>query len=313
MASKKAWNIRAFEPGGDDAGITKLLMQVATFDGGVAALSSSMLAARLQHPSAHSGEAWRVAVSSNGTIIGALLVFFVGTLRTEVLVAVNPAFRRQGIGRSLLDLAPREKRLLATSRSSVGGASALLTAAGFTERYGSLLMRREVGKAPSLPVEGMAFNEDPKKDARRAIVALTASLGDDVDDDRGWMKARLGRDRVGVVYLQAPGEDEVIVDAGICIVEPSDRARKGERTASGEPIVGVIADVGLMRTMRGKGMSRALVREGIRMAERLGFRFVEVAADKRRAAAVELYEREGFEIIDEEIHWLRREKRGSRF
>jgi len=313
MASKKAWNIRAFEPGADDAGVAKLLMQVATFDGGVAALSPTMLSARLQHPSAHQGQAWRVAASSNGTIIGALLVFFVGTLRTQVLVAVNPAFRRQGIGRGLMDLAPREKRLLATSRTSVGGASALLAASGFTERHGSLLMRREVGKAPSLPMEGMAFNEDPRKDARRAIVALTAALGDEVDDDRGWMKARLGRDRVGVVYLQAPGEDEVIVDAGICIVEPSDRARKGERTASGEPIVGVIADVGLMRTMRGKGMSRALVREGIRMAERLGFRFVEVVADKRRAAAVELYEREGFEVVDEEISWLRREKRGSRF
>ena len=119
MATKKAWNIRAFEPGADDAGVAKLLMQVATFDGGVAALSPAMLAARLQHPSAHRGQAWRVAVSSNGTIIGALLVFFVGTLRTEVLVAVNPAFRRQGIGRGLLDLAPREKRLLATSRTSV--------------------------------------------------------------------------------------------------------------------------------------------------------------------------------------------------
>lgn len=313
MASKKAWSIRSFEAGADDGGVTKLLMQVATFDGGVSALSPSLLAARLQHPAAHGGEAWRVAVSSNGTIIGALLVFFVGTLRTEVLVAVNPAFRRQGIGRGLLDLAPREKRLLATSRLSIGGASALLARAGFTERHGSLLMRREVGKAPSLPVEGMAFNEDPKKDARRAIVALTAALGDAVDDDRGLMKARLGRDRVGVMYLQAPGEDEVVFDAGICIVEPSDRARKGERTASGEPIVGVIADVGLMRTMRGRGMSRALVREGIRMAERHGFRFVEVAADKRRAAAIELYEREGFEVIDEEIHWLRREKRGSRF
>lgn len=312
MASKRAWNTRPFQPG-DDVGIAKLLMQVATFDGGVAAWSPAMLTARLQHPSAHDGAAWRVAVSTNGSIIGVLIVAFVGTVRTEIVVAVNPAFRRQGIGRALLDLAPREKRLLCTSRTSVGGAQALLESSGFTERHGGLLMRREVGKAPSLPIEGMAFNEDPKRDARRAIVALTAALGDDVDDDRGWMKARLQRERCGVMYLQAPGSDGEIVDAGICVVAPSDRARKGERTASGEPIVGVIADVGLMRNMRGKGVSRALVREGIRMAERLGFRFVEVSADKRRASAVELYEREGFEVIDEEVHWLRKEKRGSRF
>ena len=86
-----------------------------------------------------------------------------------------------------------------------------------------------------------------------------------------------------------------------------------ERTAAGEPIVAIISEVGLMRSMRGKGLSRALVREGVRQAERLGFRFVEVVADKRRAAAIELYEREGFEAVDEELHWLRKERRGSRF
>lgn len=313
MATKRAWSTRPFERGRDDASVVKLLLQVATFDGGAEAWSDTLLAARLAHPSAHEGAPWRVAVSSNGSVIGVLLVFFVGTLRTELVVAVNPAFRRQGIGRALLDLAPREKRLLCSSRVSVGGASAMLEGAGFTERHGSLLMRREVGRAPSLPMEGMAFNEDARKDARRAIVALTAALGDEVDDDRGWMEARLSRERCGVVYLQAPGTDGEIVDAGICVVSPSDRARKGERTASMESIVGVLSDVGLMRTMRGKGVSRALVREGIRLAERLGFRFVEVSADKRRTPAIELYEREGFETIDEELHWLRKEKLGSRY
>ncbi len=313
MAAKKGWSIRAFEPGVHDAGIAKLLMQVATFDGSVSALSQSMLSARLQHPSSHGGHAWRVAVSSNGTIIGALVVYFVGTLRTEVVVGVNPAFRRQGIGRALMDLAPRDKRLLAQTRESVGGGMALLEGAGFTERFRHMLMRREATDVAAIAVDGFECVEDTRKDARRAILALTAAVGDEVDDDRGWMKARLTREKAGVVYMVGPGPDGKAVDAGICIVEPLDRAKKGERTASGDPIVGVISEVGLMRTMRGKGMSRALVREGMRLAQRLGFRFVEVGADKRRASAVELYEREGFETIDEEIHWLRRERKGSRF
>ena len=307
MASKRAWSIRPFVAGADDAGVSKLLLQVATFDGGVDALSSTMLAARLAHPSAHNGSSWRVAESSNGTIIGVLLVFFIGTVRTEIVVGVNPAFRRQGIGRALLDTAPRDRRLLATSRESVGGASALLEAAGFSERHRHLLMRREATSVPLLDVEGVAVVDDPKKDARRAIVVLTASIGDDVDDDRGWMKARLARERCAVLYLEAESETGDVVDAGICIVAPSERAKKGERTASGEPIVGVIADVGLMRSMRGKGLSRALVRAGMKKAEQLGFRFVEVIADKRRAAAIELYEREGFEAVDEDISWMRRE------
>jgi len=313
MATKKGWSIRAYEPGGDDAAVVKLLSQVATFDGGLEAWSEPMFQARFAHPSAHSGEAWRVAVSSNGTVIGALLVLFVGTLRTEIIIGVNPAFRRQGIGRALLELAPRDKRLMCTSRESVGGAGALLEHARFRERHRSLLMRRETAGVGALPVEGMTLVDDDKRDARRAIITLTAALGDDVDDDRGLMKARLGRERCGVVYLEARGPDGKATDAGICIVSPCDRAKKGERAASGMPNVGVISEVGLVRNMRGKGLSRALVREGIRLAERLGFRFVEVAADKRRAAAVELYEREGFETVDEEVHWLRKESRGSRF
>jgi ribosomal protein S18 acetylase RimI-like enzyme len=313
MAAKKGWAVRAFDANVDIAAVVKLLSQVATFDGGLEAWSEPLLRARLTHPSAEGGTAWRVAVSSNGTVIGALIVLFVGTLRTEIVVGVNPAFRRQGIGRGLLDLAPRDKRLLCTSRESVGGASALLERVGFRERHRSLLMRREVAGLESLPVEGMRLIDDDARDPRRAIIALTAALGDDVDDDRGLMKARLQRERCGVVYLEAKGPDGKGVDAGICVVGPCDRAKKGERAASGTPNVGVISEVGLVRNMRGKGLSRALVREGVRLADRLGFRFVEVCADKRRAAAVELYEREGFESVDEEIHWLRKERRGSRF
>ena len=307
MASKRAWSIRAFVAGTDNAGVSKLLLQVATFDGGVDALSSTMLAARLAHPSAMNGAAWRIAESSSSTIIGALLVFFIGTKRTELVVAVNPAFRRQGIGRALLDTAPRDRRLLCTSRESVGGASALLEAAGFSERHRHLRMRREATAVSLLDVDGAEIVDDFKKDARRAIVVLTAAIGEDVDDDRGWMKARLARERCAVLYLAAKSETGEVVDAGICIVAPSECAKKGERTASGEPIVGVISDVGLMRSMRGRGLSRALVRAGMKRAEQLGFRFVEVAADKRRVAAVELYEREGFEVADEDISWMRKE------
>ena len=311
MASR-GWAIRAFDPAADVAAVAKLTLQVATFDGGTPAMPTSLLSARLAHPGSERGAGWRVAVSHGGSVVGVLMVVVVGSLRTEVEVAVNPAFRRQGIGRALIELAPRERRLLATSRASVAGATALLEGVGFSKRYRSLVMRREVGKAPALSVEGAAFNDDTRRDARRAIAALSAIHGDDADTDRPWMKARLARDRVGVVYLQAPGEEDRLVDAGICLVEPSDRARKGERTASGEPIVGVLSEVGLLHTMRGKGMSRALVREGTRLAERLGFRFAQVAADQRSASAVQLYEREGFEVVDEETHWWRREKRGSR-
>ena len=86
MAKKQAWSVRTFQAGQDDAGVVKLLGQVATFDGSLAALSPEMLAARLGHPSARSGSAWQVAVANNGGVIGALMVYFTGTVRCEVVV-----------------------------------------------------------------------------------------------------------------------------------------------------------------------------------------------------------------------------------
>ncbi|MBM4283094.1 MAG: GNAT family N-acetyltransferase [Deltaproteobacteria bacterium] len=303
MATRKSWTIRPFEPGDDDAGLARLLLSVASFDGSVAAWSAQAIAMRIGHPASHGGTAWRVAVA-NGAVIGALVVSFLGTLRTGFTLAVNPAFRRQGIGRALLEAAPPGRRLLCSSRESVPGATALLTAAGFLERHRSVLLRRDASGTRSLdPAEGFRVAEDERSDARRAIVMLTA-LDDEADDDRGWMKIRLARPRCKALYLQSTGDG---ADVGICLVGPCDRAKKGERSASGDAVVGVLEEVGLSKAMRGRGLSRALVRAGMRAVEDAGFRIVEASADKRREAAVDLYRKEGFEPVDEELHWMRRE------
>jgi ribosomal protein S18 acetylase RimI-like enzyme len=308
MATRRNWTMRPFEPGVDNAGVVRLLMQVATFDGSVPALNETSLAARIAHPHAEGARAWQVAVANNGSIVGALLVAFVGTMRTEVLVAVNPAFRRQGIGRALLRAAPADRRLLCTTRASVPAATALLENEGFLERHRSTLLRREAQGVRLLDAgDDLRITEDIRSDARRAIVALTAALGEDADDDRATMKARLARPRCKAFYLESCASDGSWSDVGVCIIAPCDRAKKGERTAAGEAIVGVIEDVGLMKAMRGRGLSRALVRVGMRAIQDAAFRFVEVSADNRRAAAVELYLKEGFEAVDEEIHWMRRE------
>ena len=315
MATKKAWTVRPFQAGVDDAGVVKLLSAVATFDGSVSAWSADLFSARLEHPHAQSGAHWRVAVANNGGIIGALLLFHTGSVRSELIVGVNPAFRRQGIGRALLAQAPGDRRLLCTSRASVGAASALLSSAGFTERYGSLLMRKEAQGIFNRHIDDddVVIVEDTRKDDRRAIVALTAALGeqsaleDGGSDDRAWMKARLARPRAAVLYLEVKGADGKPVDGGVCVVAPCERAKKGERTAAGEPIVGVVEDVGLMKSLRGRGLSRALVRAGMKKIQDIGYSFVEVSADKRRAPAIELYEKEGFEVVDEDIHWMRKE------
>ena len=306
MATRKSWTIRPFQAGHDDAGVARLLLNVATFDGSVAAWTEQALTAKLAHPQSNGGSAWRVAVANNA-VVGVLIVSFVGTLRTEIVLAVNPAFRRQGIGRALLEEAPDKRRLLCTSRESVPAATALLTSAGFVERYRSALLRREAAGVKRLdPEAGIRVVEDGRSDARRAIVALTAVLGEDADDDRAWMKMRLARPRCKALYLEVDDAAGTI-DGGICLVAPCDRAKKGERTASGEAVIGVLEEVGLMKSMRGKGLSRVIVRAGMRAIQDAGFRVIEASADKRRAAAVELYLKEGFDVVDEDIHWMRRE------
>jgi GNAT superfamily N-acetyltransferase len=306
MATRKSWSIRPFQAGQDEAGVARLLLNVATFDGSVAAWTEKALAAKLAQPQSNGGSAWRVAVANNA-VVGVLVVSFVGTLRTEIVLAVNPAFRRQGIGRALLEEAPDQRRLLCTSRESVPAATALLTSAGFVERYRSVLLRREASGVKRLdPDGGMRVLEDARSDARRAIVALTAVLGEDADDDRAWMRVRLDRPRCKALYLEVDDAAGTI-DAGICVVAPCDRAKKGERTASGEAVIGVLEDVGLMKSMRGKGLSRVVVRAGMRAIQDAGFRVIEASADKRRAAAVELFLKEGFDVVDEDIHWMRRE------
>jgi ribosomal protein S18 acetylase RimI-like enzyme len=307
MATRKSWTLRPFEAGHDEAGVARLLLNVATFDGSVAAWTEQALHAKLAHPTANGGSAWRVAVANNA-VVGVLLVSFVGTLRTGIVLAVNPAFRRQGIGRALLEEAPPKRRLLCTSRESVPAATALLTSAGFVERYRTALLRREAAGVKRLdPDDGARVNEDPRSDARRAIVTLTAVHGEDADDDRAWMKMRLARPRCKALYLEVDDGAGNVVDAGICLVAPCDRAKKGERTASGEAVIGVLEEVGLMRSMRGRGLSRVLVRAGMRAIQDAGFRVIEASADKRRAAAVELYLKEGFDVVDEDVHWMRKE------
>lgn len=300
---RKSGTIRSYQPGDDDAGVARLLQQVCSFDGSVAPWSEAELARRLSRQAGGS----RVATSSNGTIIGAMLVDDVGSVRSELVLAVNPAFRRQELGTALLAEAPAHRRLLCTSRTSVGGAAQVLAGAGFHERFRRLMMRREAVGIKPLPIEDGRIVVDDAKDVRRAMIALTAAIGEDVEDDLDLLRDILSHERAAVVYLVTTGPDGHPVDAGVCLLRPSPQAKKGERTAAGEPIVGLISHVGLMRKIRGKGFSRALVRAGMRQAQQVGFRFVEVHADTRRAAAVELYEREGFETVDEQVLWMRRE------
>jgi len=302
VATKKPWTIRAFQAA-DAAGVQKLWAGVTSFDGSVPAKSALEIAARLKHPSSGSGRHWRVALAGNGAIVGALEVTFVGTVRTSIIAAVNPAWRRQGIGRGLLEDLPQDRRILVTTRASVAGADELLSSFAFTERYREARMRRKAKGIEALPLpDGAKLDVDTKRNARRLQAALSSVFGEDAEDDLPLLEAWLARPGCAALYLTLSGKD-----AGVCLVAGGEHAKRAERTAQGEPTLGVVEQVGLARSLRGKGMSRPLVRAGLVQLARSGFIDLEVTADRRREKAVELYTAEGFTVVDDDVHWMRKE------
>lgn len=298
----RQWSIRPFDATSDREKVVKLLSSAAGFDGGVAAKSLQWVDAAIQSPT-YPPEHWRVATASNGAVVGAMLVGLIGTLRTEVVLAVNPAWRRQGVGTGLIAQVLPRRRLLVQSRASVSGATALLQSAGFSERHRFARMRRELGAiAPPEFPSWATLEEDPTLDAERFRTVALQAFGDDAQDDLGLVQAELSRRGTRVFYLKTPQGDQ-----GLALVCASDRSRKNELDKNGATTVGVLDRVGLGRSCRGKGLSRPLIRASMMALAEDGYREFEVAADKRRAPALELYAQEGFSEVDEDIYWIRRD------
>lgn len=296
MPAKKAWSIRPFDPRTDQSGLLKLWLSAASFDGSVAATTAEVLQARQAFAHAH-GQIWQVAVNSSDVVIGVLTLDPLGTGAWLVNVVVNPAFRRQGLGGALLLLAPRGP-LVARTLVSVPAAGALLEQAGFKEKRRTLVMRRgNIRPEISLPAS-VTITDDTRGDARRLAIVLAAAFGNDAPEDEGVLRALIRRKGCRVSFLQVEG-----VDHGVAFVGPLERAKKAERDPRGEPLIGVIDYVGLDRSMRGKGLSRFLVLHAMWSLSELGYRDLEVHAEARRDAAVDLYEKEGFATIDEEAIW----------
>jgi GNAT superfamily N-acetyltransferase len=163
VTAKKQFTVRPFTLD-DKLGIQRLWASVASYDGSVAARSAMEIDALLAHPAHRQGGQWRVAVAGNNAIVGAVEVAYVGTVRTEIVLAVNPAWRRQGVGRALLDTVPKDRRLLATTRASAQGSAELLTSAGFIERYREARMRRKAQGLKLMPLtDGAVVDVDTER------------------------------------------------------------------------------------------------------------------------------------------------------
>ena len=296
------FDVRPYD--GVDAGqVRKLMRDVAGYDASVPTLTEAELAALAGHPASHGTSGWRVATTADGALVGAMLVQFIGTKRTELRLAVNPAWRRRGVGRALIEQVPPQKRLLIRSRESVGAARSFLTAFDFTERYRQVRLRARKVAVDALAVPRWAsLEEDLGQDPERLAAALAQVHGEDAESDLPTLRATLTRPGARVIYLVTPQGDE-----GVCLLAASAQLKKAELRDDGHATVGVLEDVALSKAVRGKGLSRPLIRAGIAALVGDGYDVIEVAADKRRPAAVDLYLKEGFAVVDEDVFWMRRD------
>jgi GNAT superfamily N-acetyltransferase len=299
---KRQFDVRPFEAAKDRSGVLKLWAAVCGFDGSVPPVSPDHLDALLEDAATDGGSGWRVATAPNGAVVGVLDVYFVGSKRTRFSMAVNPAWRRSGIGARLLEELPGDKRLLTASRLSVDGATALLEKAGFSERHREARLRMPRVELDEIELpEWASLEEDESRDEGRFADACHEAFGEG-EDGPGVVSALLGRPGTRVTYLTTPQGDQ-----GVCVVTALDRCKKSERTKDGEPRVGLLERVGLAKACRGKGLSRPFVRHGLRLLWDDGYEFFEVTADGRRPQAQKLYERDGFTEFDEDILWIRRD------
>lgn len=303
MATTRHFDVVPFRSSEHRSGVLKLWAAVSSFDGSVPPRSPEHLDALLSHESSERGAPWRVALAPNGAVVGVLLVRFIGTKRTQIEIAVNPAWRRQGVATKLLEQAPERKRLLVASRASVEAATAFLSSAGFSERHRDARMRapRYDVDAPELP-SWAQVEEDTTRDPVRYAAVAERALSEDEREAAPVVDALLGRPGTRVFYLQSPEGDQ-----GLCLVTALDRSRKAERRADGSTTVGLLEQVGLTRACRGKGLSRPLVRVGLRALAEEDYGWFEVVSDGRRPQAQKLYEREGFKLHDEDVHWIRKD------
>lgn len=282
--------------------VLKLYHQVASFDASVPRSTALEVMARARHPMAKDASAWRIAKHQDN-VIGAMEVQFLGTKRTALTIAVHPAFRRRGVAKAFMATWPTGKRLLIESRNSVEAATAFLEGAGFSERHRMVRLRRESMPFDPLTVPSWAtLEEDTVKDAERLRMALRHIDGDGSETDLNTLQARLSRPRTRVLYMHTPDGDH-----GVCMVTANPQVKKAHLDDLGSSNVGLVEDIKLSKAVQKKGLSRPLLRAGLNLLTEDGFAFVEVVSPKKREAAVDLYLQEGFEAIDEDVRWMRRD------
>jgi mycothiol synthase len=245
-----------------------------------------------------------VAVAdADGTLAGFILPEAKG-------VVVDPAFRRRGVGRALVEEGIRIERergrpdlILGVVPGDAAG-EAFLRATGFTFHstvWDLDLATGMVVAPPAWPPGTCPRPTDAPSDVPALVDLFNAAFADHPTPLQLAVSPELESWLGGAVRA---GDLLILVDddgrpAGFCSTEP-ERPEDGTVGAHGE-----IWTIGVRPGLQGRGIGRQLLRWGIARLRSIGVERVSLAVNGRNPRALGLYESEGFVRVATRDRWSR--------
>jgi mycothiol synthase len=226
------------------------------------------------------------------------------------ITIVRPAWRRRGIGRTLVDAAEGRARSKGHAELLMGVVPGepigplFLGALGFT--YHSTVWDLDLPSddpvpAPVWPEGHIGRSFDRNRDLESWIRVFNAAFADhptplQLDPKQiGGALADPDNEDGDIVLVEEAASGEIV---GFCATEPS---RRGG--AVGDH--GELWAIGVRPDRQGRGLGRQLVRAGVERLRGIGVPNVSLAVNGRNESALGLYESEGFVRVRTRDRWAR--------
>jgi mycothiol synthase len=222
------------------------------------------------------------------------------------VVVVEPAYRRVGIGRALVEaseaelaLSPDGPLVLFPSHGSVG-AIAFLEALGFQYDHSFWRLELDSGRHDRLPL--LPGDIELTRYSEIEILAYIDLINATFADHPTPMRVTLEQ----IEHIHAHKDFD---PAAIALLRNRSAQLVGFCTTGIDDengsLVGKIELVGVLRDYRGRGLGRFLLLWGIDRLRSMGIETIELNVDGENENALGLYRSVGFEAVEEWPQWMR--------